>query len=468
MTVKTILIVDDKGDVRISLKFLLKNHGYTILEAEDLATAKDLLSQNNIDLVLLDMNYKFDTTSGEEGLNFLRDQTSSTSPPIIAMTAWSSVNLAVEAMQLGAKDFFAKPWDNHALVMMVKKQLALADIARQQNVPSKPHQLSNSPSKHNPLLWHSNEMQLLKKQLMRIAKTDAKVFLRGENGTGKSCIAQFIHNASLRKGQCINVNVGAITETLFESELFGHKKGAFTDAKQDRIGRFEAANNGTLFLDEIGTLALAQQAKLLRVLESNEFERVGDNHTYKANCRIICASNADFETLIDQGAFRTDLYFRLNTIELEVPALRNRVDDIIPLAEYFIKQHSEKYQLPQPTLTQNAQTHLCHYSWPGNVRELSHMMARAVLMNDSGIIETHELAFKPSKNRDIKDVNNQNSVIQSEQNNGTGLSIMTLEEAEKKLLKMAMSQTKNNVEDAAALLGISKSAIYRRLEKFNF
>ena len=270
MTAKTILIVDDKGDIRISLKFLLKNHNFNIQEADNLSTAKNILNQQNIDLVLLDMNYEFDTTSGEEGLNFLREQQKLSCPPIIAMTAWSSVNLAVEAMQLGAKDFFAKPWNNHAVVMMVKKHLALADIDSQNNAITNSIGKTDPQHNQNQLLWHSNEMQQLKRQLMRIAKTDATVFLRGENGTGKSCIANFIHQESLRTGQCVNVNVGAIPETLFESELIGHKKGAFTDAKQDRIGRFEAAKAGTLFLDEIGTLSLAQQAKLLRVLESND------------------------------------------------------------------------------------------------------------------------------------------------------------------------------------------------------
>jgi len=452
MTIHTVLIVDDKADVRLSLKFLFKNNGFTVLEASDLAKAHLQIQGNSIDLVLLDMNYEFDTTSGDEGLKFLKQMQGVSAPPIIAMTAWSSINLAVEAMRFGAKDFFAKPWDNHAVLMMAKKHLALADIERVSTPINRAKVQSSSSAS---LLWHSPAMQQLKRQIDRIAKTDATVFLRGENGTGKTCIAQYIHQQSLRSGAFVGVNVAAIPENLFESELFGHKKGAFTDAKQDREGRFTTAAAGTLFLDEIGTLTLGQQAKLLRVLESHEFERIGDNHTHIADCRILCASNADFEQLIASAEFRTDLYFRLNTIELEIPPLRERIEDITVLAEHFIALHSKKYQLNPPTLTPAALAVMQTYSWPGNIRELSHMMARAVLMTENGNIGPSDLSLK----RSLNEVEQANPI--------PALSLMTLEEAELKLLKMAMAQCNNQVEDAALLLGISKSAIYRRLEKFN-
>lgn len=455
MTNKTILVVDDKADVRLSLMFLLKNHGFTCIEAQDLSHAKKILFEQSrhIDAVLLDMNYQFDTTSGDEGLAFLREYASKISAPVIVMTAWSSVNLAVAAMQLGASDFFAKPWDNAAVITMLKKHLALAEIQHAEQRKNATQRESTADKAQQGLLdvlWCSGVMQQLKRQLDRIAATDATLFLRGENGTGKSCIARYVHQRSGKMGPCVTVNVAAIPESLFESELFGHKKGAFTDAKQDRVGRFEVAENGTLFLDEIGSLALNQQAKLLHVLESQHFEKVGDSTSQRANCRIISASNADFEALMAQGHFRADLYFRLNTIELEVPPLRSRLDDIAPLARHFITAHSKEYQVATPALSSSAISAMQKYAWPGNVRELSHMMARAVLMNDSGKIEVSDLAFKTKQDSTAHPI-----------------SLMTLEEAEKKLLNMALVQTNNSVEDAATLLGISRSAIYRRLEKFN-
>ena len=444
MTTSTILVVDDKADIRLSLRFLLANHGYQVLEASHLDEARVLIQTNPIDLILLDMNYQLDTTSGDEGLSFLSSlQKQNQGIPVIAMTAWSSVNLAVQAMQLGAKDFFAKPWDNKAVLDMVQKHLALVDI---ENAPT----VSAETNATETIQWHSEAMLTLKKQLARIAKTDAIVLLKGENGTGKTSIAHYLHQLSLQSGTFVSVNMAAIPSTLFESELFGHKKGAFTDAKQDRQGRFEAANNGTLFLDEIGCVPLEQQAKLLRVLESNAYERVGDNQTQTASCRIICASNADFDDLIAQGNFRSDLYFRINTIELEIPPLRARQDDIVPLAEYFIKRHSEKYQMIAPQLTSDAKTALTSYHWPGNVRELSHFMARAILMTDKSELNAADFSFKGQQQAKTSDI-----------------PLMTLDDAERKMLKMAMNQANNNVEEAAMLLGISKSAIYRRLDKFN-
>lgn len=441
MTAKTILVVDDKADVRLSLRFLLSNHKYHVLEASGINEARTVLDQEQVDLVLLDMNYQLDTTSGDEGLSFLKSLTSD-QPAVIAMTAWSSVTLAVQAMQYGARDFFAKPWDNTAVLDMVQKHLALSAL----NINNKEQESTELISE---VQWHCESMQKLQRQIARVAKTDASVLLRGENGTGKTSIAHYIHQVSGLSGPFVSVNVAAIPESLFESELFGHKKGAFTDAKENRVGRFEAADNGTLFLDEIGSLGLEQQAKLLRVLESSEYERVGDNQTKTANCRIICASNAEFDELIEQGKFRTDLYFRINPIELIIPPLKERKDDILPLANYFANLHCKKYQLPIPSLSESAKQALLDYHWPGNVRELSHFMARAVLMCEDDVLHANDFGFK-SKSRQ----------------EGQEISLMTLEDAERKLLNMAMMQSGNNVEEAALLLGISKSAIYRRLEKF--
>jgi DNA-binding NtrC family response regulator len=439
---QTILVVDDKADVRLSLRFLLSNHKYEVLESSSLEEAQTLLKNENIDLIMLDMNYQLDTTSGEEGLSFLQSLTPN-QPAVIAMTAWSSVSLAVQAMQQGACDFFAKPWDNHVVLEMVQKQLALSDLSKQDSG-------QQQSVLNGEVQWHCESMQVLQRQINRIAKTDATVLLCGENGTGKTSIAHYIHLVSGLTGPFISTNVAAIPDTLFESELFGHTKGAFTDAKAHREGRFEAAENGTLFLDEVGSLGLDQQAKLLRVLESNEYERVGENQTRIANCRIICASNANFDVLIEQGKFRTDLYFRINPIELTVPPLRERKEDIQPLTEHFAQLHTMKYQMPIPTFSEGAKQALDNYHWPGNVRELSHFIARAVLMSEQERLEVSDFSFK-------------NPTSQST----APISLMTLEDAERKLLKMAMAQSDNNVEEAALLLGISKSAIYRRLDKFN-
>ncbi|MCG9758220.1 sigma-54 dependent transcriptional regulator [Pseudoalteromonas sp. Isolate6] len=449
----SILIVDDKADIRLSLQFLLKNHGFTIFQSSSLDCAAKQLNANDIDIVLLDMNYEFDTTSGDEGLSFLSQYASQSSATFIAMTAWSSVELAVEAMQCGAKDFFAKPWDNHAVVTMVKKHLGLKQIAAKQQPASSQQTIAKIASNVEPaeaLLWLSPTMQTLKSQLDRIAKTKANILLRGENGTGKSQIANYIHQQSNIKGNFVSTNMAAIPESLFESEMFGHVKGAFTDAKQDRQGRFSMAEQGTLFLDEVGTLTESQQAKLLRVLETGEYEAVGSSKTQHASCRIISATNADLESQQQAGQFRSDLYFRLNTMEFEIPPLRLRRTEIIPLADFFIQKHATAYELDVKPLSHAAQTRLQSYAFPGNIRELSHMMERAILLCDGTEIEQSALSFK--------------SVATTEQSEPE---MMTLDQAEQKLIKMALCQCHDNVEDAAVLLGISKSALYRRLDKFD-
>ncbi|WP_125783000.1 sigma-54-dependent transcriptional regulator [Pseudoalteromonas rubra] len=445
----TLLIVDDKADIRLSLHLLLKNSGFNTLQCSSLSAAAQTLAQQPVDLVLLDMNYELDTTSGQEGLNFLSEHAACgpSSPAFIAMTAWSSVTLAVEAMQRGAVDFFAKPWDNHAVLMMVKKHLGLRHMAKARHSATP----ASKPTPDKALLWLSPQMQTLKKQLDRVAPTGANILLRGENGTGKSHIAQYLHQQSARAGGLVSVNMAAIPDSLFESELFGHVKGAFTDARQDREGRFSQASGGTLFLDEIATLSESQQAKLLRVLESGEYEPVGSDKTRHAECRLISATNADLDTLQTQGVFRQDLYFRLNTIELTLPPLRQRSDEIIPLARHFISAHAKRYELPEPVLSACACNALQAYHWPGNVRELSHIMERAVLMCDEPEITAAQLPVKPANTAP----------------DGPISELVTLEQAEQKLIKMALAQCLDNVEDASVLLGISKSALYRRMDKFN-
>jgi DNA-binding NtrC family response regulator len=370
-----ILFVDDQADVRMSAHFLLSNHGFTVIEADSPATALNQLQQYSVDLILLDMNYSADTTSGAEGLDFLKQlNEQQITTPVVVMTAWSSVDLAVEAMQNGAKDFIEKPWDNPRLLQIVKQQLKLNLLEHQSRVLKQ--QQADSQSKHT-IISESQVMNGLLKQLDRLAKTDATILLTGDNGTGKSSIARYIHQQSSRCEQpLVSVNMGAIVENLFESELFGHTKGAFTDAKKERLGRFEMAQGGTLFLDEIANIPLSQQAKLLRVLEGGEFEMVGSSRTKTADVRLICATNADIQALIDNGQFRADLYFRLNTLEMNVPSLNTRKDDIIPLANHFLHQHGQHYDRSGLTFSTDAIDKLKRYDWPGNVRQLSHIIER--------------------------------------------------------------------------------------------
>jgi len=451
----TVLVIDDKADVRLSACFLLNNHHYQVIEAESPLQAREVITKQPVDLILLDMNYSNDTTSGKEGLDFISHLTrDNISIPVIAMTAWSSVELAVQAMKIGAGDFIAKPWDNQRLLQVIKQQLHLQSI----EIENKGlRQLNNQIQGNDELLWSSPQMATLYKKICRIAQTDATILLTGENGTGKSCIAQLIHSLSGRAKQSfVTVNMGAIPETLFESEMFGHKKGAFTDAKDNRIGRFEMAQQGTLFLDEVGTIPFTQQAKMLRVLESGEYEILGSSRTQKTNVRLISASNANFEQMQTDGVFRSDLYFRLNTIELHIPALRERPKDIMPLAHHFINKHARKYQLGSFTLSPCVEAKLTDYHWPGNIRELSHVMERSILMSDL-----------PSTSVNIITANDiQIKTTGSLTSDPTKLPLMTLEQAEKSLLKLALKETHGQVNEAADLLAISKSAIYRRLEKY--
>lgn len=450
---QTVLIVDDKADVRLSAGFLLGNHGFDCIEAHSPRQALERIRAETVHLILLDMNYSSDTTSGEEGLDFLRQLAKTGMDiPVVAMTAWSSVDMAVQAMQLGAGDFVEKPWDNQRLLLVVEQQLKLYTLQRQ-NQSLKQQNRELQTQSQDRLVCQSSAMAALYEQAERLAQTDVTLLLTGENGTGKSHIAQTIHQLSPRAGQSlVTVNMGAIPEQLFESEMFGHVKGAFTDARENRIGRFEMAKGGTLFMDEIATIPLSQQAKLLRVLESGEFEPVGSSRTQYTETRLISATNADFADLQQRGLFRPDLFYRLNTIELHIPALRERAEDITPLANHFIAKHGQKYGRPELSLSKTAQLALTAYTWPGNIRELSHMMERAVILCHGSRIEDKDLQLTSSELQ-VKHRDNP-------------LPLMPLEKAEQLLIHQALKQTGGLAVEAAELLGISKSAIYRRMEKF--
>lgn len=440
-----ILVIDDRADIRASLRFLLEAHQYQVIEADSPQQARTEVCGQIPSLILLDMNFTLDTVSGQEGISFLQWlQEQGHSVPVIPMTAWSNTALVVEAMQLGARDFIDKPWNNSQLLNSIQRQLEIS-VLSQQNYKLN-QQLEQRCSQGYQ--WRSEIMKELLSQLSTVAQTDANILLTGGNGTGKSELAQFIHHSSKKPvSSLVKVNMGAIPDALFESEMFGHVKGAFTDAKQKRIGRFELADQGTLFLDEVANMTLSQQAKLLRVLESGEFEAVGSSHTQRSSARIVSATNCDLTQAIEQGTFREDLYYRLNTMVFAIPALKQRTDDILPLAEYFIGHYTKKYQKSDIKIADDACRALLNYAWPGNIREMSHLMERAVLLNHNGVITEASLAMEPAKS--------------------TGdLPLMPLDKAEHLLISQALRQSRNNVAAAADILGLTKSSLYRRLEKY--
>ena len=446
MVAPTILIVDDRADIIVSAQFVLEDNGYQAIGAKSPYEAKDIIEQNNVDVILLDMNYSLDTTSGEEGLEFLSWlQRSHYDIAVVSMTAWSNVELAVKAMQLGAGDFIEKPWKNQRLLQVISQQIELAGLKQQNKKLSQ----RLEPPVQLGFQWQSACMTDLLQQIESVASADVSILLTGENGTGKSQLAQHIHQYSNRSSEpFISVNMGAISESLFESEMFGHNKGAFTDAKTDRIGRFELAHKGSIFLDEIANIPLSQQAKLLRVLETGEYEVLGSSKTQRTDVRIISATNGDVNAMIGKDEFREDLLYRLNTIEFRLPPLRERQQDIIPLTEHFLEQYRVKYNRDINTISEHAKMALKTYHWPGNIRELSHLTERAVLLAKHSELVLSDFNLKS-------------------QDAATSINMMTLEQAERLLLKQALTNTDGNMTHAAKLLGLTKSSMYRRLEKYD-
>jgi DNA-binding NtrC family response regulator len=374
--------------------------------------------------------------------------------PVVVMTAWGSVDLAVEAMRRGARDFIQKPWDNARLLAVLRTQVELAQALRRgRRLEAENIALRDSVSDSDipQIVAESPAMQAVLKLVERIGPADANVLIIGENGTGKEVITRLLHSISSRRSKpLISVNAGALAEGVFESELFGHVRGAFTDAKSDRVGRFELADGGTLFLDEIGNVPLNLQAKLLRVIETGEFERVGSSKTQKVNVRLLSATNADLHAEVAQGRFRQDLLFRLNTVEIRLPPLRDRLEDIPVLAEHFLKIHRERYRRPILGFTPEAFDALRHHLWPGNVRELDHVIERAVLMSTGNTVTAFDLALEGTPDARLS----------------ARLEEMSLEDAERLLIKKALARFEGNANRAAEALGLSRSALYRRLQKY--
>ena len=444
-----ILAADDQPHILEAIELLLRPEGYIVDTAKSPATVRESLASEFYDAVLIDLNYTRDTTSGQEGLDLLSEVVSFDSNlPVIVMTAWGNVRLAVEAMRRGARDFIQKPWENERLLAIIRTQVELhRALQRTQQLEAEARLLRAEGAPD--FIASAPAMQPVLQTMARIGPSDANVLVTGEHGTGKEVVARTLHILSPRVSMpLVAVNTGALPEGTFESELFGHVKGAFTDARTDRIGRFELADNGTIFLDEIGNVPMRQQAKLLRVIETGEVERVGSSRTKKVNVRVISATNTDLTVAIAAGQFREDLLFRLNTVEIRLPALRERREDIPALAAHFLARYAQRYRVQVRGFAAAAMQTMMQYAWPGNVRELEHTLERAVLMAQGEDVQVSDLGLN----------------LQRPQ--GQNLEELSIEEVESILVRKALQRFHGNVSQAAEALGLSRGALYRRMERY--
>jgi len=451
MNFSKVLVADDQPHILEALRLLLKSEGFQIETATSPAGVLSAINARDFDALLMDLNYARDTTSGQEGLDLLsRLHAVDSTLPIVVMTAWGSVELVVEAMRRGARDFVQKPWENERLISILRNQIELGQALKKGQRLEAENQLLRNEGQNVPkLIAESATMKPILQIISRVGPSDANVLITGENGTGKGLVAQALHAVSSRSSKSlVTVNAGGLSEGVFESELFGHVKGAFTDAKSERVGRFELADTGTLFLDEIANVPLNLQTKLLRVLETGEFERVGSSRTRKADVRIISATNADLNEEVNINRFRQDLLFRLNTIEIRLPPLRSRREDIPLLAVHFLRQHSQRYRKKIIGIDDAAMQELLNHPWPGNVRELDHSLERAVLMAQGTSIKAADLGLRVGRETAPR------------------LEDMSLEDVECLLIKKALARYEGNVSRAAEALGLSRSALYRRLQRY--
>jgi len=445
-----VLLADDQADIRESLRLLLKNEGFETVQAASPDAALRELEGREFDAVLMDLNYTRDTTSGQEGLDLLtRIQMLASTLPVIVMTAWGSVSVAVEAMRRGARDFIQKPWENERLLTILRTQIDLRQALRRASRLEAENRLLSVESRPK-LIAESEAMQPVLELIARIGPSDANVLITGEHGTGKEVVARTLHALSPRANRAmVTVNAGGLSEGVFESELFGHVKGAFTDARSDRLGRFECADTSTLFLDEIANVPVNLQAKLLRVLETGEFERVGSSYTRRADVRVLAATNVDINAEVAAGRFRQDLLFRLNTIEIQLPPLRKRQGDIELLANHFQRVYATRYRKKISGFDATALQALREHPWPGNVRELDHSIERAVLLSAGPLVRGADLGLRvPSAG------------------GAPRLEDMNLDDVEKHLIQRMLARHEGNVSHAANALGLSRSALYRRLQKY--
>ena len=453
-----ILAVDDDQDVLVAVKMLLRPEVKEIITEKNPEKILSLLSQNQFDLILLDMNYKSSLNTGNEGIFWLRKiREINKDVAVIMITAYGDIDLAVRSVKEGANDFVLKPWRNERLLETLALSLEAggilkADLNKKDSKSGTPP--NSSLNVKNSLLGNSEAMQDVLYKIEKIAPTDANILILGENGTGKTEVAKLIHQKSLRHQKpFVHADLGSLTESLFESELFGHKKGAFTDAREDRAGRFESAHEGTLFLDEIGNISLPQQAKLLSVLQNREVTRLGTNAPIPIDIRLISATNAAIKEMASQNQYRKDLIYRLNTIEITLPPLRMRGNDVLLLAEYFMKSYGEKYHKNLVEIDEKAKAKLRQYAFPGNIRELQHSIERAVIMADNQVIMARDLDLNSSI---------EIPVIMSQES-----STLRIDEIEKSTILKAIERHEGNITKAARELGLTRTALYRRLGKYD-
>ncbi len=452
----TVLVVDDDEKIQLALKLLLKSEGMSCVACRSPQEALASVRQVRPQLALVDLNYVADTTSGQEGLSLVTAlREADEELPIVAMTGWASIPLAVEAMRRGAVDFLEKPWgDNNRLLNVIRTQLRLGEATQRARKLTAENALLRSKGGDERVICESPAMTQVLATARRVAASPLSILITGENGTGKSLLAEYIHrHSACASGPFISVNMGSISETTFESEMFGHTKGAFTDAKTARLGRVELADGGTLFMDEIANLPLTQQAKILRLLEERKYEKLGSSHTQSANIRFISATNADLDSLVAARGFRQDLLYRLNGVTLRIPSLEERREDIQPLAEYFLDGARQHYSSPARRFSSEALAALEGYSWPGNIRELQHVIERSVLLAQQEDILESDLQLFPGtavpRNGEATD----------------DFHGMTLDEAEVCLIRRTLERCAGNANEAARILGLSRSALYRRLGK---
>jgi DNA-binding NtrC family response regulator len=450
-----ILIVDDNEDLLKAAKMHLKRHFSQVDIEKNPEAIPALMNNEDYDVILLDMNFTKDVSSGREGYFWLEKILSlDPSAVVVLITAYGDVQMAVKAIKAGATDFVLKPWENEKLLATLYSAMRLRESRDViENLKIKNQEINQALNeRYSDIIGTSAAMQKIFQTIDRVAKTDANVLILGENGTGKELIARAIHRNSSRKNENFaSVDLGSITETLFESELFGHKKGAFTDAKEDRAGRFELANGGTLFLDEIGNLSMPLQAKLLTVLQNRKVSRVGANKDTPIDIRLICATNMPLYDMVKENRFRQDLLYRINTIEIEVPPLRERFEDIPLLANHFLKHYAEKYEKNVNKISDGAVTRMHKHPWPGNIRELQHSIERAVILSNGSVLQPEDFNFTPSSGKE-------DGQLALEQYN--------LEEVEKLLIRKVLKKYNGNITQAASELGLTRSSLYRRLEKY--
>ncbi|MEC4051500.1 sigma-54 dependent transcriptional regulator [Myroides odoratimimus] len=439
----TILVLDDNSEVLIAAKMLLKRHFETILTNNNPKKIAEILSQQEVDVIILDMNYRVGFEDGKEGIFWFKEiKNIAPNTQIILMTSYGNVETAVEGIKLGAVDYILKPWNNEALIETVKG--VVKQLRKKETVVNKPQK------EDNVFIGQAPSIQKVYTMASRVAKTDVNALILGENGTGKYVLAKHIHDNSPRKEQpFIHVDLGSLNENLFESELFGYAKGAFTDAKQDTEGRFEAANGGTIFLDEIGNVPLHLQAKLLQVIQSKSVIRLGESKARPVDIRIITATNANIEQEVNEKSFREDLYYRINTVTLQLPPLRDRLEDILPLLQFFVEEYAHKYDRTVPSISESTQQALTYYDWKGNIREMQNRVERALILTEEDELNLHDFGISPTMINDTS----------TEEN--------TLQDMERISILKALEKYDGNISQTAEELGLSRAALYRRLEKYN-